>query len=82
MKRALILVCLLLLGCPPPPDIPQYMPDSLVPWQEIGGSNRAHVQRTRTPTGWLVIMSGYDHGGITFVPDPDGTWAPTPVEGK
>lgn len=77
-------LCLTLVGCPPVPvsaSQPAATPVE-VQWQEITKHRNMNLARTRTPKGWLVVMRGYDFGGITYIPDPEGNWALQPVVEK
>ena len=57
-------------------------------WETVANNLGGSVNRTRTPTGWLVYITedkltvwdstpttGHEWtGALTFVPDPEGIW--------
>ena len=48
-------------------------------WRRIQRSGLSITSRQEVPTGWLVKVEDEEGVGLTFVPDPEHEWSPTPA---
>jgi hypothetical protein len=49
------------------------MPNPSLVWQALP-SSEGQIYRAKVTGGWLVMLSSYEKGGLTFYPDPNHEW--------
>lgn len=59
------------VGCLIGPKNPKMQEDKVLRWESLDGDNGSDLQRTPTPTGWLVENAD---GYLMVIQDPDHKW--------